>query len=60
MSQNSSVPTSVYMFTRLLIGGQAILQEANTEEGDTFDERESVVQSRVLSIGQDIVFNVSR
>ncbi|XP_014666278.1 PREDICTED: uncharacterized protein LOC106808189 [Priapulus caudatus] len=55
------VPTSLYMFIRLLIGGQTLLEEANDENDveDTFDKIESVVQSRVLSIGQDIVFNVS-
>lgn len=43
--------TSLYMFIRLLIGGQAFLEEANDEEGveDTLDKRESF-ESRVLSI----------
>ena len=55
------VPTNLYMFIRLLIGGQALLEEANDEQGveNTLDKRESFVQSRVLSICQDIVFNVS-
>lgn len=55
------VPASLCMFIRLLIGGQALLEEANDKEGveNTLDKRESFVQSRVLSISQDIVFNVS-
>ena len=51
------VSPSVYMFLRLLIGGQDILLDDPDE--DEPGKQEIHKQMRVLSIGQDIVYNVS-
>ena len=52
------VPESVYMFVRLLIGGEALL-ELDPEEEDDPDRKELLKRARVLSICQDLVYNVS-
>lgn len=52
------VPTSVYMFLRLLLGGQSLL-DADPDEDIDEDKEELCKRSRVLSIAQDLVFSVS-
>ncbi|MES9880098.1 MAG: hypothetical protein ABW185_04375 [Sedimenticola sp.] len=51
------VPSSVYMFLRLLLGGQSLLEEDSDEHDN--DEQETRKQSRVVSIAQDLVYSVS-
>ena len=46
------VPQSLYMFLCLLLGGQEVLED-DEQKDETF------LQSRVLSIVQDIVYSVS-
>ena len=54
------VPPSVYMFIRLLLGGQSFLEEDHEVQDDVDDDdQEAHKQSRVLSIAQDLVYNVS-
>lgn len=52
------VPGSVYMFLRLLLGGQSLL-DAEPDEQNVENKEELSKRSRVLSIGQDLVFSVS-
>ena len=52
------IPDSLYMFLRLLFGGQKVLEEMD-ENNETSLEQEDKVQQKCLSIVQDIVFNVS-
>ena len=50
------------MFIRLMLGGQTLLdRDPNAEvcETDALDKKESVIQSKVLSICQNLVFNVT-
>ena len=47
------IPDSLYMFLRLICGGQEVL------ENDSFNEREDVIKRRVLSIAQDLVYCTS-
>ena len=47
------VPDSLYMFLRLLFGGQKLLQ------GETVEEKEAEARYKVLSCAQDIVYGVS-
>ena len=49
------VPQSLYMFLRLMFGGQKILERDPKDEED----KESQVQDRILSIAQDLVYNIS-
>ena len=50
------VPPSVYMFIRLLLGGQSLL-ELDPDEQD--EEEDAHKRTRVLSIAQDLVYSVS-
>ena len=47
------VPDSLYMFLRLLFGGQKRLH------GETVEEKEAEARCKVLSCAQDIVYGVS-
>ena len=47
------VPDSLYMFIRLLFGGQKLLL------GETVEEKEAEARCKVLSCAQDIVYGVS-
>jgi hypothetical protein len=47
------VPDSLFMFLRLLFGGQKLL------DGENAEEKEAETRYKVLSIGQDIVYGVS-
>ena len=47
------VPDSLFMFLRLLFGGQKLL------DGENAEEKEAETRCKVLSIGQDIVYGVS-
>jgi hypothetical protein len=54
------VPESVFMFIRLMFGGLSLLEgdQEDMEEGTT-EQRETNTQTRVLSIAQDLVYNVT-
>lgn len=55
------VPDSLFMFLRLMIGGQSLLDyEADEREEKVMTEKESKVQNVVLSIAQDLVYSVSK
>ena len=47
------IPDSLYMFLRLLFGGQRLL------EGETAEEKVAEARCKVLSTAQDIVYGVS-
>ena len=47
------VPDSLFMFLRLLFGGQKLL------DGENAEEKEAETRCKVLPIGQDIVYGVS-
>lgn len=52
----SSVPDSVFMFLRLMFGGQALLEEdpeEDEEDCEDLSQKETRTQKRILSIGQD-------
>ena len=49
----SCVPDSLYMFLRLLYGGQNVFDEYNGE-----DEQEQL-QMQILSVAQDLVYGIS-
>ena len=53
----SCVPDNLFMFLRLLFGGQSLL-EADPEELDD-DKRQDITQTKILSIAQDLVYNVT-
>ena len=56
----SCVPENVYMFLRLLFGGQTLLHdEPVTDEDNIPSKNECQQQNIILSIGQDLVYNVS-
>ena len=56
----SCVLDIVYMFLRLLFGGQTLLHdEPVTDEDNTPSKNECQLQNIILSIGQDLVYNVS-
>ena len=57
----SCVPESLFMFLRLMFGGQKQL-ETDPEENEQYDlqHRESKTQTKTLRIAKDLVFNVSR
>ena len=51
---------NVYMFLRLLFGGQTLLHdEPVTDEDKIPSKNECQLQNIILSIGQDLVYNVS-
>src|ERR1043165_8456198 len=52
------IPDSVYMFLRLLLGGQSLF-EADPDEQNVQDKEELNKRLRVLSIAQDLVYSVS-
>ena len=55
-----SVPDSLFMFIRLMFGGQTLLEGSPTSEEEvSADEKEAETQRRVLSLAQDIVYNVT-
>ncbi len=49
----SCIPDSLYMLLRLIVGGQALIEDDNPEKN------EEHVRSRVLSMAQDLVYCVS-
>ena len=49
----SCIPDSLYMLLRLIFGGQEALED------DSSENNEDLVQSRVLSIAQDLVYCIS-
>ena len=49
----SCVPDSLYMFLRILYGGQTVIED-DSEEADDDD-----VQRKVLSIAQDLIYGIS-
>jgi len=51
------IPDSVYMFLKLLTGGQTLLAG---DDDDSTGDQDTKVHNRVLSIGQDMVFSVSK
>ena len=53
----SCVPDNLFMFLRLLFGGQSLL-EADPEDLND-DKRQDIIQTKILSIGQDLVYNVT-
>lgn len=53
----SCVPESLFMFLRLMFGGQALL-EMDQEDNEQQD-KESRIQTKILSIAQDLVYNIS-
>lgn len=56
----SCVPDNLFMFIRLLIGGQRLLDTASDENDDVnVTINDSKVQTIVLSIAQDLVYNAS-
>ena len=56
----SCVPDNVYMFLRLLFGGQTLLHDEPVTDGDNITSKnECQLQNIILSIGQDLVHNVS-
>ena len=56
----SCVPDNVYMFLRLLFGGQTLLHdEPVTDEDNITSKNECQLKNIILSIGQDLVYNVS-
>jgi len=55
----SSVPTNLFMFLRLMFGGQRLLEADPEDEQTDMQEKESKIQTKILSIGQDLVYNIS-
>lgn len=56
----SCVPESVFMFVRLMFGGQTLLEGDQADIEDITSERtEADMQRRVLSVAQDLVYNVT-
>lgn len=63
------VPENLYMFIRLIFGGQELFESGALEEDDdddaqdggaeTGEEREAQIQARVLSVCQDLVYITS-
>ena len=47
------IPDSLYMLLRLIVGGQDAL------ENESYENNEDLIQSRVLSVAQDLVYCVS-
>ena len=56
----SCVPESLFMFLRMMFGGQALL-DIDPEEGQQYEmqDKESKTQAKILSIAQDLVYNIS-
>ena len=52
----SCVPESLFMFLRMMFGGQALLEEGQQYE---MQDKESKTQAKILSIAQDLVYNIS-
>ena len=50
-----SIPSSLYMFLNLLLGGQNILEHDQFEDG----VKESKCKIRILSIAQDLMYTIS-
>ena len=56
----SCVPDNVYMFLRLLFGGQTLLHDEPVKDEDNITSKnECQLQNIILSIGRDLVYNVS-
>ena len=53
----SCVPNSFFMFLRLMFGGQSLLEADPDDVADDTEQDDS--QSRILSIAQDLVYNVT-
>ena len=55
----SCVPESLFKFIRLMFGGLSLLTESPDEEGVDLERQEADTQTRVLSIAQDLAYNVT-
>lgn len=54
------VPESLFMFIGLMFGGHSLLERSpNDEEDITLDRKEADTQTRVLSVAQELVYNVT-
>ena len=53
----SCVPDNLFMFLRLLFGGQSLLEADPEDLAD--DKRQDIIQTKILSTGQDLVYNVT-
>lgn len=53
----SCVPESLFMFLRLMFGGQGLLEVDHDDEAA--QNKKDDTQSKVLSVAQDLVYNVS-
>lgn len=53
------VPESVFMFVRLMFGGHNLLEGSPDDKDITLDREEADTQTRVLSVSQDLVYNVT-
>lgn len=53
------VPEGLFMFVRLVFGGLSLLEGDPEDEEITLERKEADTQTRVLSIGQDLVYNVT-
>jgi hypothetical protein len=57
-SSIDSIPDSLYMFLNLMLGGQEVLENEDSE--DDSSKREELRRTRILSIAQDLVYVVSK
>ena len=58
----TSVPESLFVFLRLIFGGQDLLEEDPDEDDpycDHSSQKEAKTQTRILSLAQDIVYNLT-
>ncbi|KAL2095499.1 hypothetical protein ACEWY4_010218 [Coilia grayii] len=53
----SCIPDSLFMFLRVMFGGQSLLEV--DQEDETAQNKEDGTQRKVLSIAQDLVYNIS-
>ena len=55
----SCIPDSVYMFLKVLFGGENIFS-TNEDGGSYEDDETDIYEHRILSVGQDLVYIASR
>lgn len=58
----SSVPENLFMFLRLILGGQSLLEEDLEEDDPDCDDQsqtEARTQKRILSLAQDFVYSLT-